>query len=116
MSTADVDAYLQALPEPKRATLEEMRRRILAIIPDATQHIAWNMPAFKLNGKYVAGFCAFKHHVSYFPHSGSVLEAMAPELEKYTWSKGTLQFAVDKPLPKALIKRLIAVRRQQAGV
>ncbi len=116
MSAADIDAYLADLPEPKRATLEEMRRRILAVIPDAEQVIAWNMPAFKVGGKHVAGFCAFKNHLSYFPHSGSVLPELGDKLGAYSYSKGTLQFAVDTPLPKALIRTLITARRREAGV
>jgi uncharacterized protein YdhG (YjbR/CyaY superfamily) len=63
----------------------------------------------------VAGFAAFKDHLSYFPHSGSALPELAEELDRYSASKGTLQFPVDKPLPKALVKKLIAVRRRRLG-
>jgi len=60
-------------------------------------------------------FAAFKNHLGYLPHSGSVLPELADDLVGYTASKGTLRFAVDKPLPKALVKKLIAVRRRQLG-
>ena len=113
MSERDVDEYLAALDEPKRGTLERLRNTILEIVPDAEQCISYGMPAFRLDGKVVAGFAAFKNHLSYFPHSGSVLPELAEDLVGYTASKGTLQFAVDKPLPKALVKKLIAVRRHQ---
>ena len=116
MKPTTVDEYLVGVPEPKRSTLEEVRDRIRAIIPGAEECIAYNMPAYKVDGAYVAGFAAFANHLSYFPHSGAVLGAMADELTAYRWSKGALQFAVDKPLPKALIRRLIRVRRDQAGV
>jgi uncharacterized protein YdhG (YjbR/CyaY superfamily) len=113
VSEPDVDEYLAALDEPKRGTLERLRDTILEITPEAEQCISYGMPAFRLDGKVIAGFAAFKNHLSYFPHSGSVLPELADDLVGYTTSKGTLQFAVDKPLPKALVKKLIAVRRRQ---
>lgn len=117
MTASDVDDYLAGLSEPKRSTLEAMRETILSVIPEAEQGIAWNMPAFKVQGKWVAGFCAFKNHLSYFPHSGSVLPELAETttvLEGYEWSKGTLRFDVDKPLPRALVETLIETRMRQA--
>ena len=113
MSERDVDEYLAALDEPKRRTLERLRNTILEIVPEAEQCISYGMPAFRLDGKVVAGFAAFKNHVSYFPHSGSVLPELADDLVGYTASRGALQFDVDKPLPKALVKKLIAVRQRQ---
>jgi uncharacterized protein YdhG (YjbR/CyaY superfamily) len=106
---------LAALDEPKRATLERLRMTILEIVPDAEQCISYGVPAFKLQGKAVAGFAAFKNHLSYFPHSGSVLPELSDDLDQYSTSKGTLQFPIDRPLPKALVKKLIAVRRRQLG-
>jgi uncharacterized protein YdhG (YjbR/CyaY superfamily) len=74
------------------------------------------MPAFKVEGKTVAGFAAFKHHLSYLPHSGSVLPALADDVSGYEKTKGSLHFAIDKPLPKRLVKKLVTTRMQQAGV
>jgi uncharacterized protein YdhG (YjbR/CyaY superfamily) len=113
VSEREVNEYLATLGEPKRGTLERLRTTILEIVPEAEQCLAYGMPAFKLEGKAVAGFAAFKHHLSYFPHSGSVLPELSAELVGYVTSKGTLQFPVDRPLPKALVKKLIAVRRRQ---
>lgn len=113
MSPREVDEYLATLDEPKRAALEQLRKTILEIIPQAEQCISYGMPAFKLQGKAVAGFAAFKSHLSYFPHSGSVLPELPDEVAGYAGSKGTLQFAVDTPLPKALVEKLIAVRMSQ---
>jgi uncharacterized protein YdhG (YjbR/CyaY superfamily) len=115
VSEREVDEYLAALDEPKRATLERLRTTILEIVPEAEQGIAYGMPAFRLGGKAVVGFAAFKSHLSYFPHSGSVLPELSDDLLGYATSKGTLQFPIDKPLPKALVKKLIAVRRRQLG-
>ena len=111
-----MDAYLAVLDEPERETLTRLRQTIREIVPDAEECISYGMPAFRLDGKVVAGFAAFKHHLSYFPHSGSVLPELADDLGAYSWSKGTLQFPLDRPLPKALVKKLIAVRRRQLGI
>lgn len=112
----DIDAYLASVDEPKRSTLQEMRTRILAVVPGAVEAISYGMPAFKVNGKVVAGFAAFKDHCAYLPFSGSTLGALADDLGAYTYTKSSLHFAVDKPLPKALIRKLVAERRREAGV
>ena len=110
MARQEIDDYLANIPEPKRTTLERLRRTILSIIPDAEQGISYGMPAFRLHGKVIAGFAAFKNHLTYVPHSGSVLDKLPDELANYTQSKSALRFAIDKPLPKSLVKKLIAVR------
>ena len=75
VSAKDVDEYLQGVDEPKRSTLQALRRTILEIVPDAEQVISYRVPAFRVAGKTVAGFAAFKDHLSYLPFSGSVLSA-----------------------------------------
>ena len=87
-----------------------MRRTILEIVPDAEQVISYRVPAFRVHGKTIAGFAAFKDHLSYLPFSGSVLLQLADELAGYTMTKSALHFPVDRPLPKALVKKLIAAR------
>ena len=116
MATAEVDRYLAALDEPKRSTLEVLRTSILEVVPEAEQCISYGMPAFKVAGKAVAGFAAFKHDLSYLPHSGSVLSTLASEVAGYETSKGALRFAIDKPLPKHLVKNLIAARMREFGL
>ena len=113
MSTQDIDEYLATLDDPKRGTLEALRRTILEVVPQAEQCISYGMPAFKLQGKAVAGFAAFKHHLSYLPHSGSVLSALGDDLAGYDMTKGSLHFAIDRPLPKRIVKKLITTRLQQ---
>ena len=110
MAAADVDEYLRGLEEPKRETLQTLRGTILEIVPEAEQVISYRVPAFRIRGKTVAGFGAFRDHLSYLPFSGSVLAQLADELEGYTMTKSALHFAVDQPLPKTLVKKLIAVR------
>ena len=108
--TGGIDEYLVALDEPKRSTLQTLRRTILAIIPDAEECISYGMPAFRLNGRVIAGFAAFKNHLSYLPHSGSVLGELSDDLAGYKRTEGSLHFPIDKPLPRALVKELIAKR------
>ena len=110
MPAEDVDEYLRRIEEPKRSTLEALRRTILEIVPDAEQVISYRVPAFRIGGETVAGFAAFRAHLSYLPFSGSVLSDLADELQGYTTTKSALHFPVDRPLPKTLVKKLIAVR------
>jgi uncharacterized protein YdhG (YjbR/CyaY superfamily) len=110
MAPQDIEAYLASLDEPARSTLEELRRSILEVVPDAEQCISYGMPAFKVHGKTVAGFAAFKGHLSYLPHSGSVLAELGDDLVGYKSTKGSLHFAADKPLPSALVSKLVAIR------
>lgn len=113
MSDNEVNAYLAA-PEPaKREALERLRAAILEILPEAQQCTSYGMPTFKVGGKAVAGFAAFKHHLSYFPHSSTVLSRLADGVAGYTTSKGTLQFPVDAGLPKTLVNKLIVARLRE---
>ena len=113
MSAEDVDEYLRGVDEPKRATLEALRRTILEIVPDAEQLISYRVPAFRVGGATIAGFAAFRRHLSYLPFSGSVLSQLPDELADYTMTKSALHFSVDRPLPRALVEKLIAVRLQE---
>jgi len=113
VSAEDVDEYLRGVEEPKRATLEALRRTILEIVPDAEQLISYRVPAFRVGGATIAGFAAFRRHLSYLPFSGSVLSQLADELAGYTMTKSALHFSIDRPLPRTLVEKLIAVRLQE---
>jgi len=115
VSAAEVDEYLLAVEEPKRRTLQTLRRTILEIVPDAEQVISYRIPAFRVDGETIAGFAAFKNHLSYLPFSGTVLPQLADQLAGYSMTKSSLHFPVDRPLPKALVMELIATRRAQGG-
>ncbi len=114
MSRNEIDAYLDGLDEPKRTTLSQLRDTILSVVPDAEECISYGMPAFRVQGKVIAGFAAFTNHLSYLPHSGSVLAELETEVAAYGQTKGALRFAVDTPLPRSLVVQLIDVRLRQA--
>jgi uncharacterized protein YdhG (YjbR/CyaY superfamily) len=114
VSAEEIDAYLDSLDEPKQTTLSQLRQTILRVLSDAEQGISYGVPAFKVRGKTVAGFAAFKNHLSYLPHSGSVFPELLEELAGYSMSSGALRFEIDNPLPQELVEKLIAVRLRQA--
>jgi uncharacterized protein YdhG (YjbR/CyaY superfamily) len=114
-SANEVDEYLRGVEEPGRSTLQTLRRTILEIVPDAEEVISYGVPAFRAGGETVAGFAGFKNHLSYLPFSGSVLSQLADELDGYAMTKSALHFPVDRPPPKALVKKLIKARLAQVG-
>ena len=116
MGADEVDAYLAKLDGPKRRTLEALRQTILAVVPEAEQCLAYGAPAFKVRGRTIAGFAAFTGHLTYLPHSGSVLADLGGEVAGYETSKGSLRFAVDQPLPKPLVEQLVTTRMRELGL
>jgi uncharacterized protein YdhG (YjbR/CyaY superfamily) len=113
VSAEQVDEYLADLEEPKRSTLHSLRRTILETVPQAQEIISYGVPAFRVRGKTVAGFAAFKNHVSYLPFSGSVLGRLGDELSGYETTKSSLHFPVDRPLSPTLVRKLIAIRLEE---
>ena len=93
-----------------------MRKTILEILPEVEEVVSYGMPAFKLNGKVVAGLMAAKNHVGYYPFSGSILNIFEKELNGYSKTKSALHVPVDKPLSKTLIKKLLSARVSQCGI
>jgi uncharacterized protein YdhG (YjbR/CyaY superfamily) len=107
-----VDRYLAGVPQPARSTLNKMRAAIRAAAPrEATEIISYGIPAFKHSGVLV-WYAAFSDHCSLFPTS-AVIAAFKNELKGFTTSKGTIQFPTDKPLPTALVKKLVKARVAQ---
>jgi len=111
-----VKALYAAAPPVHRKTMLAMRSRILEIVPTAEEVVSYGMPAFKLDGKIVAGMMAAKNHVGYYPFSGSVLHLFPQELAKYTTTKSALHVPIDQPLSKSLIAKLIKARISQCPV
>jgi uncharacterized protein YdhG (YjbR/CyaY superfamily) len=111
-ASKNVDDYLAGVPEPARGTLNKIRAAIRsAAPPEATETISYGMPAVKHKGVLV-WFAAFSNHCSLFP-TASVIEAFKNELKGFSTSKGTIQFPTDKPLPTALVKKLVKARVAQ---
>ena len=104
-----VDEYLARVPEPARTTLNKIRAAIRSVVPpETTETISYGVPTFKYNGP-VIWFAAFSNHCSVFP-TAAVIEKFKDELKGYKTSKGTIQFPVDKPLPAALVKKMVKAR------
>jgi uncharacterized protein YdhG (YjbR/CyaY superfamily) len=104
-----VEEYVAGVPEPARSTLKQMRAAIRSAVPaEATEIISYRMPAFK-HHRVLVWFAAFSNHCSLFP-TAAVLEAFEDDLKGFTTSKGTVQFPVGRPLPTALIKKLVEAR------
>ena len=112
----DIDEYLAGVPEPARTTLNKIRAAIRsAVPPETTEAITYRIPSFKYKGPLV-GFAAFPDHCSLFVMSGTLLDGFEKELRGYSTSKGTIRFPVDKPLPAALVKKLVKARVAQNEV
>ena len=106
---ATIDAYLQTLSDDTRAALEKLRKTIGSTAPTAEECISYGIPAFRLHGMLV-GFGATAKHCSFYLMSSSTVEAHAEELRSYDTSKGTIRFPADKPLPVALVRKLVKAR------
>ncbi|HSW41561.1 MAG TPA: DUF1801 domain-containing protein [Patescibacteria group bacterium] len=108
-----VDEYIAALPEERRAALEELRQVIRAAAPEATETISYQMPAFRTHGRILVYYAAFRAHYSLFPASEAVREALGEELVPYLAGKGTIRFPADRPLPAALVTRIVRARLEE---
>jgi len=113
MSSAAVDAYLAKVPQGQRKTLAELRATLRRLLPGAEEGLAYGMPCFKVDGKGVAGFAAFREHCTYFPMSGAVIGSLGQSRAAYRVSKGGVQFAPDAALPAGLVKKLVKARLQE---
>lgn len=106
-----VDEYMATLPEDRRAPMELLRQTIRAAAPEATETIAYKMPAFRSpGGQFLVSFDAYKAHYSLFPASDPVIEACGEELTPYLSGKGTIRFPADKPIPAGLVTKIVKVR------
>jgi len=110
VTSVDVDAFLAALPSETSTALENLRRAIRAAAPDAEESINYGVPAFKYRGRPLVSFGAAKGHCSFYVQSPAVMDAHGDELASYDTSKGTVRFPPDKPLPDALVAKLVRAR------
>jgi len=113
----DVDSYLAAAPEEARATLEKLRKVIKAAAPKAAEVISYQIPTYKYHGPLVA-FAAFPNHCGFYVMSTAVMDAHRDELKSYDTAKITIRFPANKPLPAALVRKIVKARiaENEAGV
>jgi uncharacterized protein YdhG (YjbR/CyaY superfamily) len=109
-----IDEYLAAVSDDRRAALDTLRQTIRAIVPKAEECISYGIPAFRLEGRVVAGFSATVKGCSYFPFSGSTFRRLASDLTGYDRTRGSLHFHPDQPLPPTLVRKLIRARLAEA--
>ena len=107
-----IDEYLARVPQEARTTLEKLRKTIRAAAPKAVEVISYQIPTFKLDGRMLVSFAAFNEHCSFFPGAAPI-KAHEDELKAYYTSKGTIRFPIGKPLPAALVKKLVKTRIEE---
>ena len=105
-----IDAYLDSLPPDQRQALQRLRTQVARLVPGAVEAISYGIPTFKLNGRALVWFAAWKAHCSIYPLPGAFLEAHADELKGYRRIKGSLHFTPGAPLPEALVEGLVRAR------
>ena len=109
----NTDDYLAPLSADKRTALEKLRKTIKSAAPKAEECISYGLPAFRLNEKLLVAYGAARKHCAFYP--GSVLEAFKTELKNYDTTKGTIRFPANKPLPAALVRKLVKRRSEVGG-
>jgi uncharacterized protein YdhG (YjbR/CyaY superfamily) len=107
---ATIDEYLAGVKPDQRAVLEQLRRTIRAAAPKAEEGISYGLAAFRWNGRPLVAFGAGKNHYAFYPMSGGIVRSFQDQLKGFETSKGTIRFSTDKPLPAALVKKLVKAR------
>jgi uncharacterized protein YdhG (YjbR/CyaY superfamily) len=108
----NMDEYIETFPKDVQKILEEMRQTIKKAAPEAVEAISYQMPTFKLNGKNLVHFAAFKNHIGFYPIPSGI-EAFKEELSLYKQGKGSVQFPMDKPIPYDLVKKIVDYRAKE---
>jgi uncharacterized protein YdhG (YjbR/CyaY superfamily) len=108
-AAVSIDDYIKTFPPDVQAVLEKLRQTIKSAAPEATEAISYQMPTFKLRGKNLVHFAAWKSHVGFYP-TPSGTATFNRELEPYKVSKGSARFPLDKPIPYSLVSKIVAFR------
>ena len=107
-----IDEYIKASPKDVQSILQRLRLTIQKAAPEAVETISYQMPTFKLNGKGLVYFAAFKNHIGFYPIPSGI-EAFKKELSRYKQGKGSVQFPIDKPIPYDLVRRIVRFRAKE---
>jgi uncharacterized protein YdhG (YjbR/CyaY superfamily) len=110
-----VDEYIKTFPIDIQDILEQIRTTIHEVAPDAEEHISYQMPAFKLKGKYIVHFSAWKNHIGFYPIPSGTPE-FQKEIEQYKSSKSTIRFLLEKPIPFDVIKKIVFFRMKEQHI
>ncbi|HVW28025.1 MAG TPA: DUF1801 domain-containing protein [Polyangiaceae bacterium] len=110
-----IDAYLGRVSPSSHALLQELRRTIHSLVPEVEECISYRLPAFRYQGRIIAGFSATSSGCSYYPFSGTTLATLAADIEGFSHTKSALHFGADKPLRSALVKKLLRARIAEGG-
>jgi uncharacterized protein YdhG (YjbR/CyaY superfamily) len=108
-----IDEFLATLGEEKLIALEKLRQQIKKIAPQAEEYFYYQLPAFRLNGKRLVAFGAATNHCSLYPLSAAVVKGLADDLKNYDTSPGTIRFPANKPLPFALVRKIVKARIEE---
>ena len=107
-----IDEYIKASPKDVQSILQRLRLTIQKAAPEAVETISYQMPTFKLNGKGLVYFAAFKNHIGFYPIPSGI-EAFKKELSRYKQGKGSVQFPIDKPIPYDLVRSIVRLRAKE---
>jgi uncharacterized protein YdhG (YjbR/CyaY superfamily) len=113
-TAGSIDAYIAGFPAETQTVLEELRALIKTAAPDATETISYAIPTFDLNGKHLVHFAGFKKHIGFYPTENGI-EVFKEEIAHYKWAKGSVQFLLDRPLPRDLIRRIVEFRVRECA-
>ena len=115
MQDPAVDAYLAAQPEPQRAQLERVRAMVREVCPDAVEVISYGMPGFRLDGRLLISYAGYQRHGSLYPATEAMKAALGEELAPFLTEKATIRFTVKRPLPDALLRRIVELLAAERG-
>ena len=107
-----IDEYIKVFPKDVQAILQRLRLTIRKAAPEAVETINYQMPTFKLNGKGLVYFAAFKNHIGFYPIPSGI-DAFEKELSPYKQGKGSVQFPIGKPIPYDLVRRIVRFRAKE---
>lgn len=111
----EIDLYISDIENPlEREVLENLRKTLHELLPGAIECISYGIPTLKIKEKWVAWFAKFKNHLSFFPFSGSIFEHFPEEMKGWKYTKSSLHFTVEKPIPRELLKKIILKRLESA--